>query len=704
MAFSAEQLNIIVSARTKDLEKQLDRATSKIKRFERQTNRDLSRSSKNFAALAVAARGLLPAIGAAAVVQGIRRVTAQMDAIGKKADQIGLTTDALQELTYVAEGAGVSQEKFTSSMERFSKRLGEATLGAGAASKMLKTMGLDANELTQIPLDQALGEVADKMSQIEDPTQRAAAAAAIFGREGVAMVNMMREGSDGLDRMRQAASDAGAVIDEKLIREAEEAQTKLDAASRVINAQLAIGLSELTPLLVGAAEGFASLAKRVGDFVAAQEPTSLAVNQLIADIDFIRSLMGDFTPEEFISAGVVEDVLDMADASRELSFMLIDMESRLGSARSAINNMSSTLKGEARQNANALKTELGELMIALQDLSMRMEDGMNVDQANAEMASMITRVSEVQAALIALDEQKFGNLGSALGGIIEVLNRVKNAAFNAAQAMPGGAAGGGGIVSTFPGMAAAGPMGLVPLPPPDTDSGTITLTPSGGGGGGGGGGDPYAKLKADLESLREYLDEYRMSETEAQIAEFEARQQVLEEALNKELLTQEEYNRLKEENQREHSQKIADIVAAERASRLGDTASMFGALANLADQGGKKMAKTAAIFGGIEAVINAYKAASQALADPTKVTPAQKFAAYASVLAAGLGAVKAIQSAGAKVGGGGGGGAGAAAAPQVSRNVAIQLTGGDMFGRDQVVGLINQINEAVEDGAVVRLV
>jgi len=48
--------------------------------------------------------------------------------------------------------------------------------------------------------------------------------------------------------------------------------------------------------------------------------------------------------------------------------------------------------------------------------------------------------------------------------------------------------------------------------------------------------------------------------------------------------------------------------------------------------------------------------------------------------------------------------AAAPAAPAVSRNVAISLTGGDMFSRDQVINLINSINEAVEDGAIVRLV
>ena len=34
---------------------------------------------------------------------------------------------------------------------------------------------------------------------------RAARAAALFGREGVAMVNLLREGSDGMEKMRQEA-------------------------------------------------------------------------------------------------------------------------------------------------------------------------------------------------------------------------------------------------------------------------------------------------------------------------------------------------------------------------------------------------------------------------------------------------------------------------------------------------------------------
>ena len=133
MAISAEQLNIILSARDKEFTRAMDRSQRRVERFARQSNKSLKSTSVNFGMLAAAAKRFLPALGAGLIIAQVRQITAEMDEIGKKADQIGIATDALQELRYVAEGAGVSQAKFTSSLERFSKRLGEAELGTGAA-------------------------------------------------------------------------------------------------------------------------------------------------------------------------------------------------------------------------------------------------------------------------------------------------------------------------------------------------------------------------------------------------------------------------------------------------------------------------------------------------------------------------------------------------------------------------------------------
>ena len=289
MAISAEQLNIILSARDKEFTRAMDRSQRRVERFARQSNKSLKSTSVNFEMLAAAAKRFLPALGAGLIIAQVRQITAEMDEIGKKADQIGITTDALQELRFVAEGAGVSQAKFTSSLERFSKRLGEAELGTGAAKNALEEMGLEASELTSIPIDDALKVVADGMANITSPTERAALAAALFGREGVAMVNMLRAGSEGLSEMQAAANSAGAVIDEELIRNVLRRRRRGSMQRQELSERSFLWrLLNLAPLLVAGAEGFASIVKNtvaaikaVDRFLDPQSDLEIATSNLV---------------------------------------------------------------------------------------------------------------------------------------------------------------------------------------------------------------------------------------------------------------------------------------------------------------------------------------------------------------------------------------------------------------------------------------
>lgn len=116
-------------------------------------------------------------------------------------------------------------------------------------------------------------------------------------------------------------------------------------------------------------------------------------------------------------------------------------------------------------------------------------------------------------------------------------------------------------------------------------------------------------------------------------------------------------------------------------------------------------------MGAAIAVTNSWLAFTEVLKDPSFVgNPAGRMAAAAAALASGFNAVRSIKSGGKGTAGAGGGGAaasagggGGASGGNVSRNVAIRLEG-DVFGQEQIRGLINQINEAVEGGALVRLV
>jgi hypothetical protein len=343
MAISAEQLNVILSARDREFTRAMDRAQRRVERFSQQSNRSLMSSGKAFTALAGAARTFLPALSAGLVIQQVRRVVSELDEIGKKADAIGLTTDALQELRTVAEEAGVSQEALDNSMMQFSRRLGEARQGLGQARYALDDMNLSAEELAQMPLDQALQTVADEMVKVEDATARTALAQQLFGRSGVPMLNLLREGAAGMEAMRQNARDLGIVIDEDLIRKAEETENKLGLLTRVINADLSEALINIAPLLVGVANGIAAIASTINYLFSAM-PIEDRMKQRLEEIQ---------TETQQINSAIAE-----AGSDGNLQVDELNMGQSILTAEQAANRLEA-LAAEA-QGLNDALTQLGQ--------------------------------------------------------------------------------------------------------------------------------------------------------------------------------------------------------------------------------------------------------------------------------------------------------------------------------------------------------
>jgi hypothetical protein len=266
MAISAEQLNVILSAKDKEFTRAMDRSQRRVQQFAKQSNKSLGSASKAFGKLSGAAAAFLPALSAAALVGAVRSVTASLDEIGKTADRIGITTDALQLLRVTAESAGVAQSALDSSIEKLGKGLAEAKMGIGTAKDALKTLNLNAADLIGLGLDGAMAKIADEVNKLPSPMEKTAVATQLFGRSGAPMLNLLREGADGMARMQAEARELGVVIDEDLIRNAEEAQTQIDLMSRVISANFSSALINLAPLLTSTATSIASLSRIVSNF------------------------------------------------------------------------------------------------------------------------------------------------------------------------------------------------------------------------------------------------------------------------------------------------------------------------------------------------------------------------------------------------------------------------------------------------------
>jgi hypothetical protein len=269
MAISAEQLNVILSARDREFTRAMERSQRRVESFSKRSNQNLMSTTAAFNTMISAARGLLPALSAGLVVNEVRRVVTELDNIGKTADRLGLTTDALQELRAAAQTAGVNTQTLDMAMQRFGRRLAEARQGAGEAKGALEEMNIELFNAdgTARTTEQVLGDVANAMQGMSVQTDRNRIAMRLFDSEGVALVNMLRDGADGLDEMRRQARELGIVIDEDLIRNAEEAEDKLYLMSQVIKVNMSEALINLAPLLVSASEGLAAIARGAADFI-----------------------------------------------------------------------------------------------------------------------------------------------------------------------------------------------------------------------------------------------------------------------------------------------------------------------------------------------------------------------------------------------------------------------------------------------------
>lgn len=284
-----EQLKIVLAVRDREFAKAMDRNTKRVDRFSRQSNKGLSKTTKSFNALSRAASMLLPAIGAAALTRAVSGVISSLDEIGKTADNLGLTTDALQELRTVAESSGMTFDEFTKGFQKFTVNIGEASTGMGEALGAFEMLGVELRTVTGElkSNEQVFSDVSDGLANISNESERASIAADLFGqRVGVKMLNLLRNGSDGMDEMREAARKLGIVIDEDLIRKAEAAQTELDLMSRVIKANLSTALINLAPLLVSTASHMANLSKFAAEFSQSMDGMGMAfqVVQLTDDV------------------------------------------------------------------------------------------------------------------------------------------------------------------------------------------------------------------------------------------------------------------------------------------------------------------------------------------------------------------------------------------------------------------------------------
>ena len=263
------------------------------------------------------AKGLGYLTGAATgAVYGFKKLNDEFDDLGDKAEEIGIGVDALAQLRYAAGQSGSEVDALDSSLASFNTKLGQAKAGTGRFAAFLKKVNPEF--LKQIKgaksSEEAVNLLADAMQKLEDPTKKAAlAAAAGFD---ASLIPLLSQGSGGVKKLREEfAATAGSQV------EAAEAAGKVDREWRKMGGSLQ-GVK--AAIVGGVGPAFADLAKQAGEFLTAHRGEIAAWAR-----DFGEKLPGRVQRLVEILSKVAEVFMSIA---RAIGFMI----EKVGGAENAV--------------------------------------------------------------------------------------------------------------------------------------------------------------------------------------------------------------------------------------------------------------------------------------------------------------------------------------------------------------------------------
>ncbi len=140
----------------------------------------------------------------------------------RAAERLGTTTETISALGYAAQASGGDMETFEGAVRKMQNGLTKMEEDGGETANALSKIGLSAQELINLPLDDQLDKIADALEKVENASHKAAVIKEIFGKSGSGMLNMLKGGSAGLNELRGDALKNGSVVTGEMAENAEK--------------------------------------------------------------------------------------------------------------------------------------------------------------------------------------------------------------------------------------------------------------------------------------------------------------------------------------------------------------------------------------------------------------------------------------------------------------------------------------------------
>lgn len=187
--------------------------------------------------------------------------------IEHSAIKAGITTTAFQELSFAAKQSGVESGGLDAALIRMNRALSLASTGGKTQNDTLRALGLSFEQLQGLAPDKQFEILADRISKLTSPADRARAEIVLFGRAGGELGALLSKGAAGIEEMRRQAESLGGVISEENVKKLEESHQAIERLESSFSKLAATLVGSVAPALTGVLDDFARLASGQKDVI-----------------------------------------------------------------------------------------------------------------------------------------------------------------------------------------------------------------------------------------------------------------------------------------------------------------------------------------------------------------------------------------------------------------------------------------------------
>lgn len=243
------------------------------KRVAAETTAMQGRISRGASLIKGALAGMFAAFSVDMFINQAKQALDYASSLGEVSQQIGITTDEYQALSYAATQVGLAQDDLESGMTKLTRTIGQAVEGNKKQVELFQKLGInirDANGHVRTAGD-ILPDLAESLGRLGSDAERFSVGQELMGR-GFAKFNpLIREGADGIRRYREEAQKGGMILTPQQIAEADAAADAIARFNRTLDMRFNSAIASRSGEIEKMANALGEVADRVSYLVGQTE-------------------------------------------------------------------------------------------------------------------------------------------------------------------------------------------------------------------------------------------------------------------------------------------------------------------------------------------------------------------------------------------------------------------------------------------------